>query len=49
VRLRFRDDGPVETCSKLDDTQFNLIVIGQPSARRAGIGDLFRPAIQMIP
>ena len=32
LRLRFAPDGPVEDLfAKLDDTRFNLVVVGQPS------------------
>ena len=45
LRLRFRANGPTEDLyGKLDDTRFNLIVIGQaaPSAVGAELGDLVR-------
>jgi 2-polyprenyl-6-methoxyphenol hydroxylase-like FAD-dependent oxidoreductase len=50
LRLRFRLDGPVEDLfQKLDDTRYNLIVIGQPapSGGALGLGDLLR--IHVIP
>jgi 2-polyprenyl-6-methoxyphenol hydroxylase-like FAD-dependent oxidoreductase len=43
LRLKFSEDGPVEDLfQKLDDTRFNLIVIGQlvPSQEAIGLGDL---------
>ena len=43
LRLRFRTDGPREDLfQRLDDTRFNLLVIGQPSPskERLGLGDL---------
>jgi 2-polyprenyl-6-methoxyphenol hydroxylase-like FAD-dependent oxidoreductase len=45
LRLKFLRDGPVEDLySKLDDTRFNLIVIGQPAPPGGvpGLGDLLR-------
>src|SRR5262249_27380622 len=45
LRLRLRAGGPVEDLFQvLDDTRFNLIVIGQPSPLDAGaaLGDLVR-------
>jgi 2-polyprenyl-6-methoxyphenol hydroxylase-like FAD-dependent oxidoreductase len=45
LRLKLQADGPVEDLfQKLDDTRFNLIVIGQPSPAEAalGLGDLLR-------
>jgi 2-polyprenyl-6-methoxyphenol hydroxylase-like FAD-dependent oxidoreductase len=50
LRLELRADGPVEDLfQKLDDTRFNLIVIGQPSPAEGaiGLGDLCR--IHAIP
>ena len=50
LRLKFRADGPVEdSFQQLDDTQFNLIVIGQPSppAGALDLGGLLR--IHAIP
>jgi len=43
LQLKFRANGPVEDLfQKLDDTRYNLIVIGQPapSEEAAGLGDL---------
>src|SRR5229473_650865 len=43
LRLRFQANGPVEDLfQKLDDTRYNLIVIGQPapSEETSGLGDL---------
>ena len=43
LRLKFSENGPVEDLfQKLDDTRFNLIVIGQlvPSQEAIGLGDL---------
>ena len=43
LRLKLQPDGPTENLfAKLDDTRFNLIVIGQPSAvvDVPGLGDL---------
>jgi 2-polyprenyl-6-methoxyphenol hydroxylase-like FAD-dependent oxidoreductase len=43
LRLKFRPNGPVEdSFRKLDDTRFNLIVIGQPSPAEGALafGDL---------
>jgi FAD binding domain len=45
LHLKFRTDGPVEdSFQKFDDTQFNLIAIGQPSSAVAelDLGDLLR-------
>jgi 2-polyprenyl-6-methoxyphenol hydroxylase-like FAD-dependent oxidoreductase len=45
MRLRFLSDGPAEDLfGILDDTRFNLIVIGQPAPQiaLAGLGDLLR-------
>jgi hypothetical protein len=43
LRLRFGTDGPVEDVfEKLDDTQFNLIVIGQPPPTGLDLGGLLR-------
>jgi len=45
LQLKFRQNGPTEDLfQKLDDTRFNLIVIGQPapSAVTPGLGDLLR-------
>ena len=45
LRLRFLADGPAEDLfGILDDTRFNLIVIGQPAPQiaLAGLGDLLR-------
>jgi hypothetical protein len=50
LRLKFQADGPVEDVfQKLDDTQFNLVVIGQPRPPEGALdlGDLFR--IHVIP
>jgi 2-polyprenyl-6-methoxyphenol hydroxylase-like FAD-dependent oxidoreductase len=50
LRLKLQPNGSVEDLfQKLDDTQFNLIVIGQPSPleRTLGLGDLCR--IHAIP
>jgi hypothetical protein len=50
LRLKLRTDGAVEDLfQSLDDRQFNLIAIGQPSppAQALGLGDLAR--IQAIP
>ncbi len=50
LRLKLRANGPVEDLfQKLDDTQFNLIVIGQPSPPEGSLdlGALFR--IHAIP
>ena len=50
LRLSLRDDGAVEDLyQKLDDTHFNLIVLGQPapSAAALQLGDLLR--IQTVP
>lgn len=50
LRLKFRANGPVEDLfQKLDDTQFNLIVIGQlsPPEGAPDLGDLLR--IHAIP
>jgi 2-polyprenyl-6-methoxyphenol hydroxylase-like FAD-dependent oxidoreductase len=48
ARLKFRADGPVEDLfQKLDDTQFNLMVIGQPPEAALDLGGLFR--IHAIP
>jgi hypothetical protein len=50
LQLRFRANGPVEDLfQKLDDTRYNLIVIGQPapSQEAAGFGDLL--STQVIP
>jgi 2-polyprenyl-6-methoxyphenol hydroxylase-like FAD-dependent oxidoreductase len=43
LSLRFRTDGPREDLfERLDDTRFNLLMVGQPppSADRLGLGDL---------
>jgi hypothetical protein len=43
LRLKFSENGPVEDLfQELDDTRFNLIVIGQtaPTGGTAGLGDL---------
>src|SRR5262249_47010185 len=38
LRLKFRADGPVEdSFRRLDDTHFNLILIGQPSPPEAAL------------
>jgi hypothetical protein len=45
LRLKLQPNGPVEDLfAKLDDTRFNLILFGQPSASAAlpGLGDLLR-------
>jgi hypothetical protein len=45
VRLKFLPDGPAQDLfGKLDDTRFNLIVIGQPAPPDGmpGLGDLLR-------
>jgi hypothetical protein len=45
LRLKLQPNGPVEDLfAKLDDTRFNLILFGQPSATAAlpGLGDLLR-------
>jgi hypothetical protein len=45
LRLKFQAQGSVEDLfAKLDDTRFNLLVIGQPAPERAalGLGDLLR-------
>ena len=45
LHLKFRENGPIEDLfQKLDDTRFNLIVIGQPAplAVTPGLGDLLR-------
>ena len=50
LRLKFQADGVVEdSFQKLDDTQFNLIVIGQPAPPEGalGLGDLLR--IHLVP
>jgi hypothetical protein len=50
LRLRVQANGPVEDLfQKLDDTRYNLIVIGQPAppGERLGLGDLLR--IHVIP
>ncbi len=50
LRLRFQASGPVEDLfQKLDDTRYNLIVIGQPAppGEALGLGDLLR--IHVIP
>jgi 2-polyprenyl-6-methoxyphenol hydroxylase-like FAD-dependent oxidoreductase len=50
LRLRFRADSPVEDLfEQLDDTRFNLIVIGQPAPAEGALnfGDLLR--IHVIP
>ena len=50
LRLKFRANGSVEDLfQKLDDTQFSLIVIGQPAPPEGALdlGDLFR--IYVIP
>jgi hypothetical protein len=50
LRLKFRADGPAEDVFlKLDDTRFNLIVIGQsaPPGGAVGLGDLLR--VHVIP
>ncbi len=50
LRLRFQANGPVEDLfQKLDDTRYNLIVIGQPapSGEALGLGELLR--IHVIP
>jgi hypothetical protein len=50
LRLKFRANGSVEDLfQKLDDTQFNLILIGQPSPPEGtlNLGDLLR--IHVIP
>jgi hypothetical protein len=50
LQLKLRADGPVEDLfQKLDDTRYNLIVIGQPapSAEAQGLGDLL--CIHAIP
>ncbi len=50
LRLKFQADGPVEDMfQKLDDTQFNLVVIGQPApaAGALDLGGLLR--IRVIP
>ncbi|TMG72723.1 MAG: hypothetical protein E6H75_14925, partial [Betaproteobacteria bacterium] len=50
MRIRFRANGPVEDLfQKLDDTRYNLIVIGQPapSGEALGLGDRLR--IHAIP
>ncbi len=50
LRLKFSTNGPVEDLfQKLDDTRFNLIVIGQPvtAAEPFGLGDLL--FIHVIP
>ena len=49
LQLKFSEDGPVEdSFQKLDDTHFNLIVIGQPATEGTfGLGDLLR--VHVIP
>jgi 2-polyprenyl-6-methoxyphenol hydroxylase-like FAD-dependent oxidoreductase len=50
LRLRFQANGPIEDLfQKLDDTRYNLIVIGQPAppGEAPGLGDLLR--IYLIP
>jgi hypothetical protein len=50
LRLKFRTDGPVEDLfQKLDDTQFSLILIGQPSPLEGAMnpGTLLR--VHVIP
>ena len=50
LRLKFRADGPVEDLfEKLDDTRFNLLMIGQPvpSAGTLGSGDLLRDLLRI--
>jgi 2-polyprenyl-6-methoxyphenol hydroxylase-like FAD-dependent oxidoreductase len=50
LQLRFQANGPTEDLfQKLDDTRYNLIVIGQPapSGEALGLGDLLR--IHVIP
>src|SRR6266700_1333494 len=50
LRLRFQANGPVEDLfQKLDDTRYNMIVIGQPAppGEALGLGDLLR--IHVIP
>ena len=45
LRLQFEPDGPVEDLfERLDDTRFNVLVVGQPApeAERLGVGDLVR-------
>ncbi len=45
LRLKFLENGPTEDLfQKLDDTRFNLIVVGQPSLSGGalGLGDLLR-------
>ena len=39
LHLRFLENGPVEdSFQKLDDTRFNLIVVGQPAPAESGFG-----------
>jgi 2-polyprenyl-6-methoxyphenol hydroxylase-like FAD-dependent oxidoreductase len=46
LRLKIRDDGPVEDLfEKLDDTRFNLLVIGQAMEGTLGFGDLVRTSV----
>src|SRR5712691_4786081 len=50
LQLKLRENGPIEDLfQKLDDTRYNLIVIGQPvpSGEALGVGDLLR--IHVIP
>ena len=48
LRLRFTTDGPVEDLfQKLDDTRFNLLLVGQPApvAGALGLGGLLRTLV----
>ena len=48
LRLKFQADGPVEdSFQKLDDTQFNLIVFGQPAEAALDLGELL--SVHVIP
>jgi 2-polyprenyl-6-methoxyphenol hydroxylase-like FAD-dependent oxidoreductase len=45
LQLTLRENGPIEDCfGQLDDTRFNLLVIGQPAPRdpAPGLGDLLQ-------
>ena len=50
LRLKFRADGPVEDLfQKLDDTQFSLIVIGQPSPLEGAVSSGSMLRVHVIP
>lgn len=50
LHVALRDDGPIEDLyQQLDDTRFNLVLVGQPAPERGsqGLGDLLR--LHVIP